>query len=106
MLVLANIGVIVYPLPYLRRRLTRGFMTDNCKVGGRDILLDVAPIAWGEATELASSQAASRSPLLRKLLVKLIQRIGNTYLPPRVASWRYMACSLSYNIYAASTSDG
>lgn len=66
-------------------------MVENgCKVGGRDILLEVAPSAWEEASKLARSQAAIRSPLLRKLLVKLIQRIGNTYLPPRVASWRYM----------------
>ena len=29
------------------------------------------------------------SPLLRKLLTKLFARVGATYLPPRVASWRY-----------------
>ncbi|KAG0570729.1 hypothetical protein KC19_6G183600 [Ceratodon purpureus] len=74
------------------------------KVGGRDILLDVAPSAWEEASKLARSQAAIRSPLLRKLLVKLIQRIGNTYLPPRVASWRYMrgSRSLIQNLTAVS----
>lgn len=74
------------------------------KVGGRDILLDVAPSAWEEACKLARSQAAIRSPLLRKLLVKLIQRIGNTYLPPRVASWRYMrgSRSLIQNLTAVS----
>jgi len=47
-------------------------------------------MAWQGAHDLAGSQAANRSPLLRKLLVKLIQRIGVMYLPPRIASWRYM----------------
>lgn len=54
------------------------------------MLLNVAPMAWQGAHDLAGSQAANRSPLLRKLLVKLIQRIGVMYLPPRIASWRYM----------------
>uniref|UniRef100_A0A7I4D1R8 Tubulin-specific chaperone D n=1 Tax=Physcomitrium patens TaxID=3218 RepID=A0A7I4D1R8_PHYPA len=74
------------------------------KVGGRDILLDIAPSAWQEASKLARSQSAIRSPLLRKLLVKLIQRIGNTYLPPRIATWRYMrgSRSLIQNLTAVS----
>jgi hypothetical protein len=33
--------------------------------------------------------------LTRKLLIKLIQRIGLTYLPPRVATWRYQRGSRS-----------
>lgn len=27
--------------------------------------------------------------LLRKMLVKLLQRVGTTYVPPRVVTWRY-----------------
>ncbi|CAK9217775.1 unnamed protein product [Sphagnum troendelagicum] len=67
-----------------------GALAGIFKVGGRDMLLNVAPMAWQGAHDLAGSQAANRSPLLRKLLVKLIQRIGVMYLPPRIASWRYM----------------
>ncbi|KAJ7541816.1 hypothetical protein O6H91_10G078100 [Diphasiastrum complanatum] len=60
------------------------------KVGGRDILISIASLAWQDASDLACSQIAGRSPLLRKLLMKLILRIGLTYLSPRVAVWRYM----------------
>ena len=37
----------------------------------------------------ASSSSGGGSPLLRKLLTKLFARVGASYLPPRVASWRY-----------------
>eukprot|EP01018_Ginkgo_biloba_P017523 Gb_00473 [translate_table: standard] len=60
------------------------------QVGGRDILLDVASIAWQGTCDLVKSPAAARSPLLRKLLIKLTQRVGLTYLPQRVPLWRYV----------------
>jgi len=34
-------------------------------------------------------KAAAHSGLLRKLAVRLVARVGLTYLPPRVAAWRY-----------------
>lgn len=34
----------------------------------------------------------------RKLLTKLVQRIGMNFLPPRVASWRYMRGNRSLNL--------
>jgi hypothetical protein len=37
----------------------------------------------------------------RKLLTKLVQRIGMNFLPPRVASWRYMRGSRSLNLQPA-----
>lgn len=60
------------------------------KVGGRDILLDVASTVWQETCNLIKSTAAARSPLLRKLLIKLTQRVGLAYLPQRVPLWRYV----------------
>jgi len=35
------------------------------------------------------SSGGGGSPLLRKLLTKLFARVGASYLPPRLASWRY-----------------
>lgn len=60
------------------------------KVGGRDILLDVASTVWQETCNLIKSTVAARSPLLRKLLIKLTQRVGLAYLPQRVPLWRYV----------------
>ncbi|KAH9316181.1 hypothetical protein KI387_024808, partial [Taxus chinensis] len=59
-------------------------------VGGRDVLLDVASLVWQETCNLTKSAAAARSPLLRKMLIKLTQRVGLTYLPQRVPLWRYV----------------
>ncbi|EFJ25897.1 hypothetical protein SELMODRAFT_413196 [Selaginella moellendorffii] len=75
------------------------------KVGDRSILLEIAPIAWKEASALSDSPLATRSPLLRKLLVKLIQRIGLTYLPPKLAAWRYMLGTKSLSQNLEKTSD-
>ncbi|XP_052192957.1 tubulin-folding cofactor D [Diospyros lotus] len=60
------------------------------KVGSRKLLLDVVPVVWNDTSVLMKSQIAARSPLLRKYLVKLSQRIGLTCLPHRSPSWRYM----------------
>lgn len=65
-------------------------MAASFKVGGRDILLDVALTVWQETCNLIQSAAAAQSPLLRKLLIKLTQRVGLTYLPQRVPLWRYV----------------
>ncbi|GAQ86916.1 Beta-tubulin folding cofactor D [Klebsormidium nitens] len=59
------------------------------KVGGRDILLEVSDSVWADACAVLQTPFAARSPLVRMLAVKLIQRIGLTHLPPRVATWRY-----------------
>ncbi|CAB4300076.1 unnamed protein product [Prunus armeniaca] len=60
------------------------------KVGGRKLLLDVVPIIWNDTSLLINSSNASRSPLLRKYLMKLTQRIGLTCLPHHTPSWRYV----------------
>lgn len=70
------------------------------KAGGRKLLLDVVPIVWDDISLLIKSSYAARSPLLRKYLIKLTQRIGLTCLPHRSPSWRYVGktSSLGKNI--------
>ncbi|GAB2272008.1 hypothetical protein Dimus_006833 [Dionaea muscipula] len=70
------------------------------KTGSRKVLLDVVPVVWNGALTLMKSNMASRSPLLRKYLVKLSQRIGLVCLPHRSPSWCYKGrvTSLSENI--------
>ncbi|MED6133423.1 hypothetical protein PIB30_028079 [Stylosanthes scabra] len=59
------------------------------KAGSRNLLLDVIPLVWNDTSILYKSSTASRSPLLRKFIMKLTQRIGLTALPHRLPSWRY-----------------
>lgn len=70
------------------------------KAGSRKVLHDVIPIVWNDISILMKSSTAARSPLLRKYLVKLTQRIGLTCLPYRSPSWRYVGktSSLGENI--------
>lgn len=67
------------------------------------MLLDEVNDVWLDTLVLIKSARADRSPLLRKYLVKLTQRIGLIYLPPRSPSWRYVVrplnfCTLWFNI--------
>ncbi|KAM7476319.1 hypothetical protein LguiB_023562 [Lonicera macranthoides] len=61
------------------------------KAGSRKVLLDEVNDVWLDTLVLVKSARADRSPLLRKYLVKLTQRIGLIYLPPRSPSWRYVS---------------
>lgn len=60
------------------------------QTGDRKLLLGVVPQVWNDTSMLIKSNTAVRSPLLRKYLLKLTQRIGLTCLPHRAASWHYM----------------
>ncbi|WCJ22886.1 Tubulin-specific chaperone D [Euphorbia peplus] len=60
------------------------------KAGGRKVLMDAVPSIWNDASVLVKSGAAARSPLLRKYLVKLTQRIGLISLPHRPPTWCYV----------------
>ncbi|XVF87970.1 hypothetical protein PTKIN_Ptkin19aG0011000 [Pterospermum kingtungense] len=70
------------------------------KAGSRKVLLDVVPTIWNVVSVLIKSGTAGRSPLLRKHLVKLTQRIGLTCLPHRSPTWRHVGktSSLGENI--------
>ncbi|KAG9452420.1 hypothetical protein H6P81_005324 [Aristolochia fimbriata] len=63
------------------------------KAGSRKLLLDVVPTTWSDTSTLMTATIASRSSLLRKFLVKLIQRVGLTCLPHRPPSWQYVGKS-------------
>ncbi|KAK2650585.1 hypothetical protein Ddye_018074 [Dipteronia dyeriana] len=76
------------------------------KAGGRKVLLNVVPVIWNDASALFKSDSASRSPLLRKYLVKLTQRIGLTCLPRRTPSWRYVGKTSSLGDNISSNSSG
>jgi hypothetical protein len=69
------------------------------------VLLDVLPIVLNDVTVLSKSNAAAKSSLLRKYLIKLTQRIGLVCLPHRSPSWRYVAqtASLSENMSTSSS---
>ncbi|RAL54060.1 hypothetical protein DM860_004531 [Cuscuta australis] len=60
------------------------------KTGSAQVLLNVVPTVWQDTAALVKSSNAVRSPLLRKYLVKLAQRIGLMCLPHISQSWRYM----------------
>ena len=68
------------------------------KTGSRSNLmtqhLNCVELLWEQAILVAERAAAKEGSrggalLLRKLLVKLFARVGCSYLPPRVAEWRY-----------------
>ena len=62
------------------------------QVGSRKDLANVVPTIWSDIALLMKSTTAARSPLLRKFIVKLSQRIGHTCLPHRSSSWHYQVC--------------
>ncbi|XP_078448092.1 ARM repeat superfamily protein [Wolffia australiana] len=66
------------------------------KVGSRKTLINVYAETWKKSSVLLKSTAASRSPLLRKLLMKLFQNIGLVCLRPRSPSWRYKIANKSF----------
>ncbi|RDX82306.1 Tubulin-folding cofactor D, partial [Mucuna pruriens] len=68
------------------------------KAGSRNLLLDAIPVVWNDTSMLYKSSDASRSPLLRKYLMKLTQRIGLSALPHRLPSWRYMGRVTKLNV--------
>lgn len=70
------------------------------KAGGRKGLMGVVSTVWTDVSLLEKSGTAAHSPLLRKYLVKLTQRIGLTCLPPRSPAWCYVGrtSSLGENV--------
>ena len=72
------------------------------KKGERGRLLLNAPTMLAQCVAIASQPNQVK---VRKLSIKLIQRIGMTFLPPRVASWRYQRGqrSLSHNLNSTPT---
>lgn len=65
------------------------------KLGHRVKLLPHGPVLLPYCLRLAEGNSQTST---RKLLTKLVQRIGMNYLPPRIASWRYMRGNRSLNL--------
>ncbi|XP_010234909.1 tubulin-folding cofactor D isoform X1 [Brachypodium distachyon] len=65
------------------------------KIGNRKMLHDAVSSIWNDCSVLMKTNIAIRSPLLRKFLVKLAQRVALISLPPRSPSWRYQSISSS-----------
>ncbi|EFJ45543.1 hypothetical protein VOLCADRAFT_94333 [Volvox carteri f. nagariensis] len=93
--------------------LLPGIMQALCcafKLGQRDRLLPFASRAWALAHSLAgfggsgskpthgSGSGSDQNALARKLTVKLVTRIGLTFLKPRVAPWRYVRGGASLDV--------
>eukprot|EP01031_Cornospumella_fuschlensis_P039379 gene39379-47934_t len=72
------------------------------KRGHRSKLVPLIHLVYANATNLASTATQT---IERKLLCKLIQRLGMTFLPPKEASWRYQRGqrSLMSNLNKSST---
>lgn len=59
------------------------------KYAPRDVLLGHVHLIYEPILKNDARWAKSTNTLLRKLFIKLAQRVGLTYLPARVANWRY-----------------
>jgi tubulin-specific chaperone D len=67
-------------------------MSNIFKKGHRNNVLPYANMALGPCLLLSEQ---NNQTLVRKLLIKVIQRIGLIFLPPREAAWRYQRGSRS-----------
>ncbi len=65
------------------------------KLGHRLKLLPYGPLLLPHCLRLIEGNSQTST---RKLLTKLIQRIGMNFLPPRVAAWRYLRGNRSLNL--------
>ena len=65
--------------------------------GQRQQLLPFALQMWTDASQLLNSRTAASSVVSRKYAIKLVQRIGFTFLPATVAAWRYQQTSVFIN---------
>lgn len=73
-----------------RHFVVLGVLAATCQLfkrGHRDRLAPYVTTILSPAVVLAGE--AGREMLMRKLLGKLIQRLGMAFLPPRVVAWRY-----------------
>ncbi|CAM9179699.1 unnamed protein product [Scytosiphon promiscuus] len=73
------------------------------KQGHREKLIDLIPVVFYPVVGLA--ELGPGQTLLRKMLVKLLQRVGTTFVPPRVVTWRYRRGQRSLLQNLASTPD-
>ncbi|AQK64747.1 Tubulin-folding cofactor D [Zea mays] len=76
------------------------------KIGNRRALHDAVSGTWSDCSLVMKTNVSARSPLLRKFLVKLAQRVGLISLPPRLPSWQYKSISSSLGANLSSYTAG
>ncbi|XP_066373697.1 tubulin-folding cofactor D-like isoform X1 [Miscanthus floridulus] len=76
------------------------------KIGNRRALHDAVSGTWSDCSIVMKTNVSARSPLLRKFLVKLAQRVALISLPPRSPSWRYKSISSSLGANLSSYTAG
>lgn len=76
------------------------------KIGNRRVLHDAVSGVWNDCSVVMKTNIAIRSPLLRKYLVKLSQRVALMSLPPRTPSWRYQSVSSSLGANLSNSTSG
>ncbi|KAJ1417019.1 armadillo-type protein, partial [Ochromonadaceae sp. CCMP2298] len=73
------------------------------KLGHRTKLLPYGPLLLPHCFSLSGEECQTS---LRKLIAKLVQRIGMNFLPPRVAKWRYLRGNRSLTFGGAAAAAG
>ncbi|CAL4934301.1 unnamed protein product [Urochloa decumbens] len=76
------------------------------KIGNRRALYDAVSGTWDDCSVVMKTNVSARSPLLRKFLVKLAQRVALISLSPRSPSWRYKSISSSLGANLSSSTAG
>ncbi|RCV42198.1 hypothetical protein SETIT_9G197000v2 [Setaria italica] len=76
------------------------------KIGNRRMLYDAVSVTWNDCSVVMKTNVSARSPLLRKFLVKLAQRIALISLPPLSPSWQYKSISSSLGANLSSSTTG
>lgn len=64
-----------------------GWAFKHCQ---RELIIQAAKDIWPVVIPLSKSEPAEKNPLLRRLLIKLSQRIGISLLAPRILAWKYV----------------
>lgn len=67
-------------------------LSEIYKYGARDILQPTLRRAL-DSLKIVDSPILQKNSLLRKLLIKLCQRIGLCFMRVRTANWRYSRCN-------------
>jgi len=63
-------------------------LVETFKFGHREKLLSHIPVIFERALQI-SSRGGNVTSLERKLTIKLVQRAGLNFLPPKIVAWRY-----------------
>ncbi|KAJ3286028.1 hypothetical protein HDU76_008040, partial [Blyttiomyces sp. JEL0837] len=89
--------------------LIRGVMLALCTIhkhGPREALLPTLGSVLSLCVSLHENDAVKGSSLLRKLVLKLIQRVGLCYMKPQLAPWRYQRGTRNLSVNLSKSTGG